>query len=294
MAELVELRNDRLVLKATIQGGSILAADTVDGRSVLRPYRDVGERFDVALSACFPLVPVCNRVEGNAFEMDGQMHRFEPNTPEPFYIHGDGWLDDWTIERQTDTDLRLSFGQFRPAHSPHIYRATQSIRLDGPQLRMTISVKNLGSYPMPFGIGFHPYFPRTAQTRLEAPAAWWWTEGEGCLPVARENIPPYADFASPRALPSQRLNNAFEQWNRRARILWPDERLVAEIEADPIFPVYMLYAPEDDASFFCLEPMSHLPNALKLQGPAGLHVLPPGETLSGGFSITVSDYGSVH
>lgn len=287
MPGFIGLSNDRLSLRVSPRGGAVVDGRTSDGRPFLRPF-DEGA-FDVLRSACFPLVPVGNRVEGNGFELGGRRHAFVPNTAEPYYIHGDGWLADWVVEDASATAVTLTFGQARPVKSPYVYQAVQAISLDGDTVRLSLAVTNTGAEAMPFGIGFHPYFPRTEGTRLLAPAETWWSERDGYLPGVHTPIPDGADFAVMRMLPRRRLNNCFEGWNGRARIVWPETRLAADIAADPVFTRYMLYAPEDDASYFCLEPMSHTPNALAISGPEALKLLAPGETLSGAFSITVSD-----
>ncbi|WP_395449369.1 aldose 1-epimerase [Aminobacter sp. UC22_36] len=287
MQGFVELEGERLALRVSLKGGAVDDGQTSDGRPFLRRHGDGA--FDVLRSACFPLVPVGNRVEANSFELGGKSYRFTPNTAEPNYIHGDGWLAEWNVEDASTTHVRLAFGQLHPVNSPHIYRAVQTITLDGATVTLALSVTNLGSETLPFGIGFHPYFPRTDATRLMAPAMAWWTEREGYLPGVRTPIPDSADFVTPRRLPRRRLNNCFEGWSGQARIIWPEMKLAADIAADALFSRYMLYAPEDDCSFFCLEPMSHTPNALALAGPESLHLLAPDETLAGTFSITVSD-----
>lgn len=290
MSGLITLENDRLALRVSTQGGAVVDGHTSDGRPFLRAGHRAAEVFDVFKSACFPLVPIGNRVEGNGFDLGGKGYTFEPNTDEPFYIHGDGWLGEWIADDASDTELRLSFEQIQPAKSPHIYRAIQTIRLNDATLSLHLAVENRGAEAMPFGIGFHPYFPRTAGTLITAPASAWWTEGPNHLPVARQAIPENVDFSKPRTLPPHWLNNCFEGSNGRARIVWPETGLAAEIAADSIFSRYMLYAPDSDRSFFCLEPMSHVPNALAMAGPAGFHVLAPGEALAGGFSITISNF----
>lgn len=291
MAQFLELANERLSLRVSEQGGAVVDGHTSDGRPFLRPCRGEEDTFDVLRCACFPLVPLCNRVEGNGFEIGGKHYRFEPNTGEPFYIHGDGWLGRWTVEEKSEVGVTLSFAQVEPGKSPHVYKAVQSIKLDGATLRMELSVQNCGTEPLPFGIGFHPYFPRSAGTKLSAPASSWWTEGADYLPKVHEPVPETADFSRLRELPVRRLNNCFEGWTGKAKIVWPETGLGATIAADPVFSRYMLYAPNDDQAFFCLEPMSHAPNALAMAGPEGLHVLAPGETLSGGFSISVFNHG---
>lgn len=287
MPEFVGLANDRLSLRVSPRGGAVVDSQTSDGRPFLRTYGD--GPFDVLRSACFPLVPVGNRVEGNGFELAGRRHAFVPNTAEPWYIHGDGWLADWVVENVSASRLELGFEQARPAKSPHTYSAVQTIALDGATVRLSLSVTNRGPQTMPFGLGFHPYFPRTEGTRLLAPAQSWWTEREGHLPGVRTPIPANVDFSAPCVLPQRRLNNCFDGWSGQARIVWPETRLAVDIAADASFSRYMLYAPEDDTSFFCLEPMTHAPNALALSGPQALHLLAPGETLTSAFSITVSD-----
>ena len=107
--------------------------------------------------------------------------------------------------------------------------------------------------------------------------------------MERGPIPASADFAKPAPLPPHRLNNAYEGWCGQARIDWPDTRLRLDLVADPIFAHLMAYAPEDDASFFCLEPMTHLPNALTRHGPRALHLLSPGQSLSGSIIFRLSD-----
>lgn len=291
MAQFLELANERLSLRVSEQGGAVVDGRTSDGLPFLRPYRGSEDAFDVLQCACFPLVPLGNRVEGNSFDMGGRRYRFEPNTEEPFYIHGDGWLGRWKVEEKSGAGITLSFVQEEPGQSPHVYRAMQSITLDGATLRMKLSVQNCGTEPLPFGIGLHPYFPRSAGTKLAAPASSWWTEAADYLPKVQEPVPEMADFSRLRALPARRLNNCFEGWTGKAEVVWPEIGLGAKIAADPLFSRYMLYAPEEDLAFFCLEPMSHAPNALAMAGPEGLHVLSPGETLSGDFSISVFNHG---
>lgn len=288
MVGFVGLSNDRLSLRVSPRGGAVVDGATRDGRPFLRPFS--GDGFDVLRSACFPLVPVGNRVEGNFFELRGRRHAFTPNTAEPHYLHGDGWLADWAVDEKSAAHVTLAFEQAWPEKSPHVYRAVQTISLAGDAVRLSLAVTNRGTETMPFGIGFHPYFPRTDALRLFAPAETWWTERAGHLPGVRTPIPESSNFSVARQLPHRRMNNCFDGWNGRARIALPEMHLSADVAADPMFSHYMLYAPEEDQSFFCLEPMSHTPNALAMSGAGGLHLLAPGETLSGAFSITISDW----
>ncbi|MGO4338579.1 hypothetical protein AB4037_27060 [Labrys sp. KB_33_2] len=122
---------------------------------------------------------------------------------------------------------------------------------------------NTGRIDLPFDIGFHPFFPLTPQTTLLAPATAWWTERDAHLPGSRGALVSDVDFSTARRLPDRRLNNCFEGWNGSARIVWPERQLGVDIAADSMLDRYMLFAPNGKRDFFCLEPMSHSPNALK-------------------------------
>lgn len=271
--------NNSLAVGLSLRGGALTGGWTVDGQAFLHPGGEGGR-------ACFPMVPLCNRVAGNGFAFGGRDWRLKPNAADPLYLHGDGWLAEWQAVALQDDRARLAFchdtGPFR-------YRAEQEIALNRNSLFLRLSVQNEGAEPMPFGLGFHPYFPREgAKVTFTATARW--TEGPGHLPGERQTtIPDEVDFSHPQPLPLAGQNNAYEGWSGRARIDWTDMAL--DLTPDPLFDALMLYAPLSDRGFFCLEPMSHLPDALNRPHQPGLRILAPGATLSGTMTMTITQRG---
>jgi aldose 1-epimerase len=147
-----------------------------------------------------------------------------------------------------------------------------------------LAILNRASGALPYGAGFHPWLPRTAGTRLNAPARSVWLEDERHLPTQNMAVTarPEWDFAHPRALPEGWINNGFCGWDGRAVVAWDDRDVALEILARPPIGAYILYSPAADASFFCFEPVTHAVNAHNLPpGPEahGLTVLAPGATL---------------
>ena len=291
MPDWLSLDSERLSLRVSPHAGAVVDGYTNDGRPFLRPYRGKGT-FDVTDCACFPLVPIGNRVEGNAFSFAGRRFALTPSAFDPLYIHGDGWLGVWNVETQRQDAVGLRFDRPAGEGSPFAYRARQSFRLAGARLELAMSVTNTGETALPFGLGFHPYFPRTPLTTLIAPASDWWSERSGHLPGERIALAGDVDFATSRLLPERWLNNGFEGWSGVARIVWPERGLGLDMEASETLGRYMLYAPDSDRSFFCFEPMSHTPNALRHvdTDPMGLKLLSPGECFSVGFAMTVFDW----
>ena len=94
----------RLQLSPSI-GGSICALEWVGeggARPILRKCHTPPEK--VLDAACFPLVPYVNRIRDGRFRFRGREVRLEPNMPgDPSPLHGQGWLNPWTVERQDGT-----------------------------------------------------------------------------------------------------------------------------------------------------------------------------------------------
>ncbi|MEZ2128469.1 MULTISPECIES: aldose 1-epimerase [unclassified Sinorhizobium] len=273
------LRDRDLVMRVSRRGGALMSA-RYRGSSFM-----VGAGGPGGDMASFPLVPFGNRVEGNVFHFDGRDYRFQPNSADPLYLHGDGWLERWNVDDADRRRVRLSLSHHPDAVSPYRYQAEQDIRIEDDAVALDLSVRNDGDRPLPFGLGQHPFFLRTPATRLTIRCERFWGERGGHLPGPASPLPVDLDFSNGALLPGRWVNNAFGGWDGHATIVWPELGLRAEIEADRIYGRYMLYMPVERADFFCLEPMSHLPNGHHMAGRGGLAILAPGESLSGGVRI---------
>ncbi|EOP8965141.1 aldose 1-epimerase [Escherichia coli] len=147
---------------------------------------------------------------------------------------------------------------------------------------------------VPFGTGWHPYFPLSPQTRIQAQASGYWLEreqwlaGEFC-----EQLPQELDFNQLAPLPRQWVNNGFAGWNGQARIEQPQEGYAIIIETTPPAPCYFIFVsdPAFDKGyafdFFCLEPMSHAPDDHHRPEGGDLIALAPGESTTSEMSLRV-------
>ena len=210
--ELVDDRS-RLVIAAA-KGGGIASFDAlVPGRApvpLLKPAR-------ADAVGCELLVPWSNRISGGGFDFDGRFHPVEPNVPgEPFPLHGDGFQKPWRVARQTaaEAELVLDDGSI----GPYRYAARVVYALREGALDATLTVENRASIRLPYGLGFHPWFPRHAGTSLTATASRVWLEDERHLPTGVEPVAahPAWDFSQGAPLPAGWINNGFDGWDRRA------------------------------------------------------------------------------
>lgn len=286
----IRLETEALVVDIAPQGGllwRVLAK--MDGREVpLLRQPPEGEERDPLHAASFPLVPFGNRVRGNRFSFEGRDHELEPNMSwDRHYLHGDGWTRHWeVVERRADL-VRLRLGAHRAPGTPYVYEAEQSIRVEGHMLETSLSLTNRGAEALPYGLGWHPYFPLTPGTLLRAAATDCWDEDSQWLPTVRKPVSGDMVFSTAAPLPRRWVNTLFEGWNGGAVIDWAESGLRLEIDADPLFGRYLIFVsdpafdPGYTYDFFCFEPMSHSADAHHHADGGGLKRLAPGESLAG-------------
>lgn len=268
-------------------GVAFMEALLPGGRNVpiLRPWTHREADGPFAL-ACNVLVPFSNRISGGGFTFRDVFHPIAPNLAgEGFPIHGDGFQRAWAIERTSGEVASLTLGNGEIG--PFQYGARQRFRLENGALHVEIAVTNMASRPLPFGAGFHPWFPRSAETTLRFRASGVWLEDACHLPTELVDVAarPQWDFSATRPLPDAWINNAFTGWPGAATISQPDLHVMVDIEASANLDVAIVYSPGPDADFFCFEPVSHSVDAHNLPGRPGLKVLEQGQSLHAAMTL---------
>src|SRR5581483_8509022 len=135
---------------------------------LFRPCCDLARAgaFDLA---CNLLVPWSNRISGGGFHFRGRFHALEPNLPgEPSPIHGNGFSSAWEAVEASPTSATLTLASDGP--SPYRYSAEVRYALEAGALRVALKVVNRAEIALPFGLGLHPWLPRTPGATLQARA----------------------------------------------------------------------------------------------------------------------------
>lgn len=285
----VTLKNDQLLLEVLPQlAGGIARFDWLDGEQAEPVFRARAADADDAEPnslACYTMVPWSNRIGHGQFQFDGQTFTV-PRTRdnERYPIHGHGAFAPWQVVAQDATSVSVS--QTYTGPGPFAYHAVQTYTLDGPRLRIHVSVTNQSPTTLPFGLGLHPFFPRSPDVLLHAPAQAMWQAAEDDLPLSLQPVSGEYDYRLPRALPeTTRINHAFTGAQGVITVFWPRRELHVELMCDSHY--YVLYTPPG-RDYFCVEPADHPVNALNLpDGLHGLTVLKQGETLQRDYVFTV-------
>ncbi|NAZ36208.1 aldose 1-epimerase [Rubellimicrobium sp. CFH 75288] len=242
--------------------------------------------------ACNLLAPFSNRIS-RPLAWDGRTHPLPPNLAgEPFPIHGDAFQRPWQVASAETARavLRLPDGAFGPWR----YEAEATWHLSPHALHVTLRLVSRADMTLPWGLGFHPWFPRDAGTRARFAAAGWWPQDDRHLPrgPAPEPLPPTLDFSAPRPFPEGWLNAAFDGWDGTAEVLQTSGRAVSVRLAARGLGTLLAYSPGASAPFLCLEPVSHPVDAHSLPDRPGLVPLAPGETLEAAMTLDWSPSGT--
>jgi aldose 1-epimerase len=181
---------------------------------------------------------------------------------------------------------------------PADYRLRLTVRLSKRKLRLETHIDNPDKVPLPFGIGFHPYFrlPMIGNTPdgfVEAPARSYW-ELQEHLPTGKKlPIDPNRDINEPRLVSTLDVDDVFTDLEGptvpdNLRYLGSVRKTPTEVRmrlsASPSFRELVVFTPPHRQAI-CLEPYTCTTDALNLQEQrqidAGLLVLEPGSKWSG-------------
>jgi aldose 1-epimerase len=237
--------------------------------------------------ASFPLFPYCNRIRDARFEFGGSTVDLTGNDLRFAHaLHGNAWRHPWQVGARSESSVELHFEHEpdarKPGDWPFRYRARQRIELRDGALHIAMSAQNLAERPMPFGMGHHPYYPRTAQTRVHASVQAMWHADADVLPTHVGPHPAVDALREGMSADAFDLDNNFANWTREAVIAWPDEHRQLTMTADAPFDHMVVFAPADDPQL-CVEPVTNTTDSFNLTGQreqVGGCVLQPGEEIA--------------
>ncbi len=232
-------------------------------------------------SGCFPLLPYSNRLAYRRFRWKGVDHTTLPNFDDsPHSVHGVGWQRPWEIVSSSALDVVLRYCHAADAHWPFAFEAHQYFTLTPQALRVQMVVRNLADVAQPLGLGWHPYFPKRARSRLHIETESRWDTDAALLPVRK-----VAQGSIDGDVMHLDFDNCFDGWRGAARIR--DEKLSLQLTSS--LDRLVVYTPQR-RDFYCVEPVSHVSNAIHMADPLahGLRRVEPGESTEAWMQLDVS------
>lgn len=291
----IELRSDEWrVTLSPHYGATILSADARRDDGRWEPIFAPLEKPEAVLNGgCFVMAPFANRIKGGRFNFNGRDISFPMNRPTSnVACHGLARERVWDVLEQDATSATLHC-RINEADYPWRFSITQRISISGSILSIELEIENEGDEEMPFGLGLHPWFPRTADTLLKLPVPGHYEQDDTGLPtpVLVHRAEPYLDASRPLT-DLAHFDACFAGWpSGTAQIIWPSRNLSLILTASGALARFVhLYSP-DNRDVFCVEPVSHPPDVVNrpaLGNDAAMTVLSSGEKMSGELQLRAS------
>lgn len=174
---------------------------------------------------------------------------------------------------------------------PYAFRIALTYRIREGAVSVEAAVENPGEEPLPFHLGYHPYFrvpirPDGDRTRclMRVPSFATWELANLCATGRQAPIDPREAFEPERALGEETMDRVFAALrpDEQGRVCcWardPEAGYAIEVEFDAReFPVFVVYT-SPEAPYACLEPWTGLPGGLGDDTPSGQQAqrVPPG------------------
>lgn len=261
------------------RGGSLLSLTYTKGNAKF----DLLKEVDDGHPAMFPMVPYANRIRGGNFIHFGikrSVPQTDPKVEDP--IHGDGWINPWKAEASSAKGVTLVYKHAKGTKGfPLPYTAEQTFSIANNKLSIKLKVTNTGELPMPVGMGFHPYFRRTQDVKLQFRNRTVWAN-EALPPRNRPyKTPDEWDFETKKALGRLTCDLCFGNYDGTAIIEYPKEGFRIRMETKPETNHVMLFAPSG-SDYFCVEPSTQTTDAFNLASQGiigtGIQTLEPKES----------------
>lgn len=272
-AESFELRAGALRLALRPDLGGCVAGLWHHGTPVLRST-EPAQLLDARDAASYPLLPYSSRIAHGRFDWQGRPFALALNVAgSPHPLHGTGWRSRWQVQPPQGpagpAEVALTLEHRADESWPFDFSARQLFQLSPTMLRCELTLTNRSAQAAPAGLGWHPWFPRRARSRLHAECTGRWELDALALP--RQLVPQPGVDADVAHLA---YDHCFEGWSGPARMR--DERFSLTLRSSLSRLVICTPADEDR---FAVAPVSHVTNAINQPAPSalGLVTLQPGQ-----------------
>lgn len=246
------------------------------------------------------LAPWPNRIDRGKYSFGGRGYQLDLSEPaHGNAIHGLTRFASWKLIASATDQVELGLRLLGRPGYPFCLELSARYRLDAESgLDVTVTARNTGSSPAPFGTGSHPYLVAGTGTvdswQLQLPAARWLPADERGIPAGqpREVAGSEYDFRERRSIGSTSLDTPFtglqtDQDGRAwARLAGPDAEIA--LWAGPGYHWLQVFTgdalgPDARRRAVAIEPMTCPPNAF-VSG-VDLLTLEPGGTATQAWGI---------
>jgi galactose mutarotase-like enzyme len=232
--------------------GGIITRWRIQGQELL--YLDA-ERFthpELSVRGGVPILfPICGNLPDNTYSHNGQSYTLKQ--------HGFARDLPWQVTEQATHDkasltLVLKSNEQTRAVYPFDFQLTFTYELQGNTLEIRQQYQNLSANPLPFSMGFHPYFLTTDKNQLEfaIPSSEYQDQR------TKEIFPFHGNFD----FGLDEIDVAFKQLtSQSASVVDNSRKLRLTLDYGQEYPILVFWTLKAK-DFYCLEPWSAPRNSL--------------------------------
>jgi aldose 1-epimerase len=253
------------------------------------------------------LFPFPNRIRDGRFTWDGRTYQLPLNDPAgKNAIHGFACRHPWRVVAQgADADGAWLTGLFRGSIDapedralwPADYQLTLTIRLGANNLRLQAEVFNPDTKPLPFGLGYHPYFKlpftpsgNAADSLVQVPARSFWSLTDSLPNGDTRPVDGSRNLTAPRRFGDMKLDDVLTDITtspeadglRDCGTIQGEPSRSLRMRCSAEFRDLVVFTPPHRQAF-CIEPYTCVTDAINLQArgvDAGWLTLAPGQRWS--------------
>ena len=278
------LRNADLVCDLKPELGGCVAGLWLGGTPVLRstPACDL---HSVRQAGSYPLVPFSNRVGQAVLQWQGTDHPLIQNwAPDPHAIHGVGWERPWAVLDANDTFALLSYEHKADESWPFDFDCSQAFKLEAHALELSLSITTQSALAAPVGLGWHPFFVKRPDSRIQFDATGRWEMGSDKLPTHRA-----ISSGLNTACATLDVDHCFDGWAGTVQL---QDNILRMRVLSSLSRLVVYSTPTSDS--IAIEPVSHVNDAVNRMAQTGasaeelgVRILQPGQTFSSAMRIEV-------
>ena len=259
------IQNKNLILKISPNMGAsvINFQEKKHNIDIFRPLKNKKKikKYNSYFTGYFATIPYFGPIRNQSFYLYNKTkyvslqrtHILEPDT-----IHGEGWVSKWNIKKKTNNSIELTFYHNGNKGFPCSYRATQKFQLIKNSLIISIIIENSNDYSFDCGIGFHPWFNISRQSKIYSNSFYYLNE---------KNLDNFkkTKFSKKRFLElnKNKIDKTFLNWNGQSKLIINRDISLNIKNIKNINNLHVYSPPKED--FFCIEPVTNIADAYYLK-----------------------------
>lgn len=221
-----------------------------------------------------PLLFPPGRIVGGEFMWRGRTYRWPQNDAMgPNHLHGFVYRAAWDVVEAGDREMTLRLGADAAARvAEHLGSAVAlwvRYALDGGVL-VEVAVENAGDAPIPFGFGFHTAWRVDRHDwRVTIPAGREWVMGSDGAPAGRFQdrltvLEGLSQGRTARSIVADTCYRVDDGVVPRVALAHAERPVTIYAAGDEAFRHLVVFRPEVDSPFLCIEPYTWTHNAVNL------------------------------